>query len=125
MPRDDHGFTLLEVLLAVVLLAAVIGVCAPFLSGTLRQDRLGSQSEFYSEAEQLIAAAQSSNPQLLDYEDYATIAQTHGWACGCVGTSRAVYGDAEPLGEWVLLSNGPHEKLCWAAIHSEVVSERP
>lgn len=125
MPRDDHGFTLLEVLLAVVLLAAVIGVCAPFLSSTPRQDHLGSQSEFYTDAEQLIAAAQSSNSQLLDFEDYATIAQTRGWACRRVDPSRAVNGDAESLGEWVLLSNGPHEKLCWAATHSVVVSERP
>lgn len=122
--RDNHAFTLLEVLLAAVLLAIVIGVCAPFVSHTSNQDHLGLQSEFLNEAAQLIATAQSRNNQLLDYEDYAAIAQSQGWGCERVETIEILYNETQSLGEWVRLSDGLHMRLCWAAI-PEAGSESP
>lgn len=113
--KTDQAFTLIEVLLAVVLLAMIVGVCVPFLSGRVEADLCRSQSVFLAQAEQLIAHEQVAQASALKYEDYARLASTRGWSCVRVSVLTDQSIDGEQVGEWIELSDGVHDRLCWAA----------
>lgn len=114
--RTDRAFTLIEVLLAVVLLATVVGVCAPFLTGRASIDSTRSQSEFLMLADQLIAQQQLSHATQLTFDEYTQIAESRGWHCRRVQINRVGADENDPFGEWVELSDGVHARLCWAGI---------
>tara|TARA_R100000687_G_scaffold21387_1_gene17825 strand:- start:952 stop:1323 length:372 start_codon:yes stop_codon:yes gene_type:complete len=114
--RTDRAFTLIEVLLAVVLLAAVVGVCIPFLAGRVSTDTAWSQSAFLVLTDQLIAQKQISHAKSLTFDEYTQLAVSKGWRCRRVQRNFGQEDEIDPLGEWVEITDGVHARLCWAVI---------
>ena len=104
------GFTLLEVLFAVVLLALVVSVCVPIMRQT--PPRMASDISAFSYAVDdaiHMATLSSSMPPTLDQFNQAVL---------------AVGGRCEPLGEinedlqgqWISITNGTDTILRWMRV---------
>ena len=114
--RNSHGFTLLELLLAIVLLAVVVGVVAPYLRVQPDQADIEGQSLFDARVEEVVSSSKVSHNQQLIYEDYLQLAQSRGWDCQRVESNAARSVLQPAFGEWVMLREGDFFALQWARV---------
>ena len=116
--RNIQGFTLLEVLMAIVLLAVVVGVSVPFLQGWAEQDHAMSQSEFQSLVAQELAHFELGRSQPMTFDTYTEFSLAHSWECDRVEHPTVQQPTSEMHGEWVVLSDGSNRIIYWTAVET-------
>ncbi len=110
-----RGFTLLELLLAIVLLATVVAVCVPYLRGYRNDNDLTEQSRFFVQASQAVKLRSVSTHGSLTIDDQRALATEQGWVCEPV-ESMTLQRKRESLeGEWVLIRSGHAMSVHWVA----------
>lgn len=114
--RSSAGFTLLEVLLALVILATVIGVSVPYLSADTGVDPSASQSRFHASVAQAVTKESRSHASPLTFDKYADIAMLNGWVCRRLARNRPNVPAEYSSGEWLLITDGIHQSMHWARI---------
>ncbi len=110
--NKSPAFTLLEVLLAIVLLALVVGVCTPYLRPSTPQTDLGGLSEFVVQVNEAINRAQREDSRLLNLGQLEALVSSHGWRIEPVTPVDPGWLD----GQWVTISDGDNTLCRWARI---------
>lgn len=116
---SKRAFTLLEVLLAIVLLAIVVGVSVPYLRAWGDLDPVADESSFQAQVAQSIAASQRSQPLPMASDQYRELAQSQGWSFNRVEHSSSSQIDLVSRGEWVIISDGEQHSIHWAKFQRE------
>lgn len=114
--RSRAGFTLLEVLLALVLLATVVGVSVPYLRADTGADPTATESRFHAVVARAVAMESRSHASALTYEAYADVAAMNGWECRRIARAEPDAPAGERFGEWLLITDGIHRSVQWARI---------
>lgn len=102
------GLTLIEVLLAVVLLALLAATAAPYLRARPMQHGIEQQSAFAVEVRGVLARieqAQSERPSLMDIRSPLRMVQAE---CTPVRDD-----DSDQRGQWVIISRGAASLYYW------------
>lgn len=108
-----RGFSLLELLLAIVLLATVVAVCVPYLRAYRNDHDLTEQSKFSMQTAQAVKLRSVSTNGSLTIDDYKALAIEHGWVCERVEPNH-VQSEGDPLvGEWVLIRSSDAKSVFW------------
>lgn len=117
---DNTGFSLLEVLIAIVLLAIVVAVCVPYLKVDLASsDPAGRASAFHLRVADAIANEHGPDLHLISLEQYRSLASLNGWACERVEQDSMLTDEPESAGFWVKISDGDSNGLYWAVSEEE------
>ncbi len=109
------AFSILEVLLATVLLAVVVTVCTPYLRLRAVPAPETSRDLLSTRVREELAERQLTNRAKIDYRDYAEIAQLNGWVCEPIHQFSHWGGDLGVGGAWVRLSDGHTSSVHWVA----------
>lgn len=109
------AFTLLEVLLAIVLLAMVVGVCTPYLRSSTPQADAEDFCAFSAQVNETIERAQRAESQPLSVLRLEEIASSQGWRCEPV----TLYDEKGLGGRWVSISDGSYTLCRWAREETE------
>ena len=117
---DKPGFSLLEVLIAIVLLAIVVAVCVPFLKvAQAEHDRVGRVSAFHLRVADAIASEHGSVSFLMNPEQYCSLASSNGWTCEHPDQVSLLTDEHESAGFWVVISDGDSSGVYWATSEEE------
>lgn len=112
----DRGFTLLEVLLAIVLLAVVVGVCAPYL----RSDRTASTyqeiNEFHTQVAEALSITRLSHANHMTFDEIQSWASQNGWSCTRIDRHAGTSDIEATLGVWVSVSDGRSQSIHWVTL---------
>ena len=109
------GFSLLEVLIAIVLLAIVVAVCVPYLKvDQASGDPAGRASAFHLRVADAIATEHGPGLHLISLEQYSSLASLNGWVCGRLEQVSIVTDEPESAGFWVKISDGETSGVYWA-----------
>ena len=111
------GFSLLEVLIAIVLLAIVVAVCVPYLKvNQASSDPAGRASAFHLRVADAIANEHGPGLHLISLEQYSSLASLNGWACERLEQDSMLTDEPESAGYWVKISDGELSALYWAVL---------
>lgn len=109
------GFSLLEVLIAIVLLAIVVAVCVPYLKvNQASSDPAGRASAFHLRVADAIANEHGPGLHLISLEQYSSLASLNGWACERLVQDSMMTDEPESAGFWVKISDGESSGVYWA-----------
>jgi prepilin-type N-terminal cleavage/methylation domain-containing protein len=106
MSRD--GLTLIEVLLAVVLLAIVAAAVAPYPRASPQSELSETTSFFSVEVRQSLAVVERSHSEHPTLEDVLPALVSIGATCTLI-SERSTTLD----GRWVVITRGPQRTLYW------------
>ncbi len=114
------GFSLLEVLIAIVLLAIVVVVCVPYLKVDQAQnDPAGRVSAFHLRVADAIASEHGSSQNQINLDQYSSLASSNGWTCERLDQEHLLTEDSESAGFWVMISDGDSSGMYWAVSEEE------
>lgn len=109
------GFSLLEVLIAIVLLAIVVAVCVPYLKvNQASGDPAGRASAFHLRVADVITTEHGPGLHLISLEQYSSLASLNGWACERLEQDSMLTDEPELAGFWVKISDGESSGVYWA-----------
>lgn len=109
------AFSILEVLLATVLLAIVVAVCTPYLRVGVVPSPEASREQFDLQVREAIRKQQHTHRSRIDYQVYAEAALLNGWTCKQVHGSSQEGGNQGLGGTWVWISDGRASSVHWVA----------
>lgn len=115
--KQQHAFTLLEVLFAVVLLSLVVTVCVPYMRSvpaTVSEDI----TSFAASVDEEIYKLQLSQPDALTLEQIKGAVFSLGATC-----ETASKVDAMLHGQWIIIANGSHTIIRWAHVPETDLSD--
>lgn len=121
--KTESGFSLLESLLAVVLMAVVVAMCVPFLSRPGLDARTSTSSDFNARANQLVWDVRSRQDERLSIQQYEEIATNEGWSCHVIPRIDAAPSSIPARGHWVCLSDGLDSVPFWSTADTGSESE--
>lgn len=108
---ERRGFTLLELLLAIVLLAVVTTVCVPYLRPSQSPPDIDAYSTFVLSVDEKLATLARSQSGPITIEQMTSLADTQGWRYEAP-TQR----DPDQLGIWVTISDDRFQVCRWALV---------
>lgn len=107
-----RGLTLIEVLLAVVLLAVLAATVVPYLGVRPRQPGVAEQSAFDSEVRLVLAWIERSHSEHPTLEEIRPDLQAIGAACSAAGEIDRVL-----QGQWVVIERGSEVVFYWVRVN--------
>lgn len=113
------GFSLLEVIIAIVLLAIVVVVCVPYLRAGQGTDTLADSSAFHVRVTEALAGMPRQSTTMMDTQHYAEFARSNGWTCERIDQISTFEEQDELAREWVVISDGQSSCILWAAPEEE------
>ena len=119
--RSKQGFSLLEVLIAIVLLAVVVAVCVPYLKPTYAGSAVGDLSEFHARVSESLARELQSSSVRMSLEQLTEWARSNDWAIEQVVDQRQSDTQTDAAGSWVRVSEGSSHSLLWVSPSNETV----
>jgi prepilin-type N-terminal cleavage/methylation domain-containing protein len=117
---SKQGFSLLEVLIAIVLLAVVVAVCVPYLRAGNERNEVGESSEFHTQLAESLASAPFPNRNEMTVGEYTEWARLNGWTCEEVNQKSLLDEQSASAGVWVVISDGHSSSMHWASPEVEL-----
>lgn len=119
--RGKQGFSLLEVLIAIVLLAVVVAVCVPYFRSMHAGRAVGDLSDFHARVNESLAREVQSSSDRMSIVQLTEWARSNGWTVEQVVDQRQSAIQAETAGSWVRVSHGSSHSLLWVSSPNETL----
>jgi len=117
---SSRAFTLLEVMLAIVLLTIIVLVCVPFLHINKASTLYADTARFHNSVHEAVYREQQTHSGELSTDDYQRIATSNGWELVIVEESSSSTQMSPKRGEWVAIRSGELESFHWAPTRESI-----
>jgi len=114
------AFTLLEVLIALVLLALVVAVCAPYLRPAMHESTTTGLSSFVLQVNEHINRFKLSHADQPTIEELTDLLSPIGYTCTSTSSPST-----ENKGRWISITDGDYTVLRWAHSDPVLLEELP
>lgn len=114
------AFSLLEVLIAIVLLAVVVVVCVPYLRVGHERLDIGESSQFHARVVESLASTPFLDRNKITMAQYTEWARSNGWTCEQIKQINLLNEQPDTAGVWVVISDGVASSIHWASQEPEV-----